>query len=200
VYGGEFEYYEKRQEKEEEMKKEISRRSESDSLGLGVFARIPCIPPWCEFECGALISDRYLNHDHITSTIEPILNITSTTSTSTSATDSVNERMTCESTNGLPTHVNANTFNTTAQYGLFHWPPNPRYCPSNPLYHNMKPEKQIMIRPIWIAIPEERIVDCVPVKVRKHHHHTIIIIIIIIFFSMHVDIINCDYLLYPTQC
>jgi hypothetical protein len=189
VYGGEFEYYEQRQEKEEEeAKKENSRRSESDSLGLGVFARTPCIPPWCEFECGALISDRYLNHDHITSTIEPILNTTSTTTT---ATGSVNERMTCESTVGLPAYLNANSFNTTPQYELLHWPPTPRYCPSNDAMKPEKPEKQIMIRPIWIAIPEERIVDCVPVKVS-------IIILSSYFF---VDACGyCDYLLYTTQC
>jgi hypothetical protein len=123
----------------------------------GIFASVPCVPPHCDFECAA-----------------PRLEPSHLESLAAWASEEVREQLVAKSptsdSQGHDSQAPSSTrLRTLARLigsdaGLFGgsaWPPSPRHCLRNgPSGFPVT----ALIRPVWIAVPEDRIVDCVPRK------------------------------------
>ena len=158
VYGRATEHFLREQAKENRQRSETHYRSTHGlnsrdrggvTAGTGHFASVPCVPPFCSFECAAFPLDSS-ELDALASTPSP------PSSGGFSPIDDV--------------------------FGAANWPPKPRECPgvfqSNHTRHSEQsaerraPQRSLFpIRPIWIAVPEERVVWCVPRKGHAFANH-----------------------------
>lgn len=120
--------------------------------GNGNYAAIPCVPPFCSFECAAPPLSA-VQLDNLAASIISVANITNVVSTNYDSSQ----------------HSRPFKFALGDElFGESGWPPAARSCPGNFIQNTSearyKGRPLFPIRPIWIAIPEERVVACVPRK------------------------------------
>jgi|MDSY01.2.fsa_nt_gb hypothetical protein len=119
-------------------------------LGNGHFAAVPCVPPFCSFECAA----PPLDEEHLDSLVSPL--------------GALGNENSGHESGAAPRCRQLSSFSVGDDIlGATGWPPAARACPDTFLDNSSETgnsRRLHPIRPIWIAIPEERVVACVPRK------------------------------------
>jgi len=143
------------------------RTARGTTSPTGKFAAVPCVPPYCTFECAApRLEPQHLDELAAGATAETLGDVANNLSPET-------KEMKYES-NGARNrlHTLRRLIGSDGSLlGTSGWPPTARSCPLSQEgdIQSMTSEDNAssavaLIRPIWIAIPAERVVGCVPRK------------------------------------
>ena len=134
----------------------------------GKFASVPCVPPYCTFECAApRLKPQHLDEFESWASAKTIGDAANNPSFNGRLSSSTN------STASTRLHTLKRLIGSDASLlGTSGWPLPARSCPlsqtknaqSTSSDDSASSNTMAVIRPIWIAIPAERVVDCVPRK------------------------------------